>query len=238
MERVLITGASRGIGLAFARLYAQRGDRVLACCRNPETAVHTLELERSYPGKVTRITLDVSDEDSICASREQVGLHVDGLDILINNAGIGGSDSRTGRQERLGTFHFDDACRVLQVMAVGPLLMAQTYMDLLRAGDRARIACITSGYGSVSSNTHGFPYYYSAAKSAMHQFMRSLAYDVRDWGIATVLLDPGSVRTDMGGPNAPLLPEESAGGMMRVLDALTPEQSGTFLNWEGKAVPW
>ncbi len=238
MERILITGASRGIGLAFARLYAQRGDRVFAGCRNPETAVHAAELERIYPGLVTRVTLDVGEEDSICASLEEVRRHVDGLDILINNAGIGGSDSRTGQQERLGTFHFDDAWRVLAVMAVGPLVTAQTYMDLLRAGNRPRIANVTSGYGSISANTHGFPYYYSAAKSAMHQFMRSLAYDVRDWGVATVLLDPGSVRTDMGGPNAPLLPEESAGGMIRVLDALTLEQSGAFLNWQGKTMPW
>lgn len=238
MERVLITGASRGIGLAFARLYAQRGDRVFAGCRNPDTAVHALELARTYPDLVTLITLDVSNEASILASLEQVRQYTDALDLLINNAGIGGSDSTTGLQERLGTFHFNDAWKVFQVMAVGPLLMAQTYMDLLRKGDRPRIACVTSGYGSISCNTHGFPYYYSSAKSAMHQFMRSLAFDVREWGISTLLIDPGSVRTDMGGPDAPLLPEESAGGMIAVLDSLTLEQSGEFLNWQGKHGIW
>ena len=175
MERILITGASRGIGLAFARLYAQRGDRVFAGCRDPQTSVHAEELERAYPGQVTRVALDVSDEEGIRASLEQVRRHADGLDILINNAGIGGSDSRTGQQERLGTFHFDDAWRVLQVNGVAPLLIAQTYMDLLRAGNRARIACVTSGYGSVSGNTHGFPYYYSAAKSAVTNFTQWLA---------------------------------------------------------------
>jgi NAD(P)-dependent dehydrogenase (short-subunit alcohol dehydrogenase family) len=241
MERVLITGASRGLGLAFARLYAQRGARVFAACRHPDTAVHAIELQREYPDLVTLITMDVADEDSVLASLDEVRPHVDGLDILINNAGIGGGDSRTGKPARLGYFHYDDAWKVLATMAVGPLVISQTYMDLLRAGKQAKIANVTSGYGSVSSNTlmnKGFPYYYSAAKSALHQYMRSLACEVRPFGIATVLLDPGSVSTDMGGPNAPLKPEQSAGGMIQVIDALTLDETGSFINWEGKPKPW
>ncbi len=237
MERVLITGASRGIGLEFTRQYLERGARVFAGCRTPDTAQPTQALRQTYGDRLTIVPLDVAEEDSIRVAAASVGTQVDGLEILVNNAGIGGVDSTTGEHERLGTFHIEDAVRVFRTMSIGPLLLAQECLDLLRQADHGKIANVTSGYGSISHN-NGFPYYYSAAKAAMHQFMRSLAADVKEWGISTVLLDPGWVRTDMGGPNAPLSPEESVSGMMKVIDALTVGQSGSFLGWQGDTRPW
>jgi NAD(P)-dependent dehydrogenase (short-subunit alcohol dehydrogenase family) len=238
MERVLITGANRGLGLAFARLYLERGAQVFAGARRPEAAHLLEELKQTHGERLTVIPLDVSDEDSICRSRDIVAGLTDSLNLLINNAGIGGVSKATGKQEQLGTLAMDDIWEPLKTMAVGPLLMAQEYLNLLQAAGEATVANVTSGYGSVSSNTTRFPYYYSAAKSALHQLMRSLAADVRQWNIRIVLLDPGSVSTDMGGPNAPLTPEQSAGGMIQVIDSLTLEQSGAFLDWEGNPKPW
>jgi NAD(P)-dependent dehydrogenase (short-subunit alcohol dehydrogenase family) len=117
-------------------------------------------------------------------------------------------------------------------------MMAQQYLDLLRAGHDAKIVGISSGYGSVSANTGGFPCYYSASKAALNMFMRSLAADAKRWGIMTVLLDPGWVSTDMGGPNAPHTPKQSVRGMIRVIDTLTPQHNGRFFTWQGDDQPW
>ncbi|HEX5323326.1 MAG TPA: SDR family oxidoreductase [Capsulimonadaceae bacterium] len=238
MQHVLVTGASRGIGLEFARHYLDRGAQVFAGYRRPETAGKLFDLTESHPERLVLVPLDVSDEASIRASRNRVGESSKSLDLLINNAGIGGFSSLTGKQEQLGSFQFDDSWVVLRTMAVGPLLIAQEYLDLLKAGENAQIANVTSGYGSISSNTSRFPYYYSAAKSALHQLMRSLAADVRPMGISVVLLDPGSVQTDMGGPTAPLTPHESVAGMISVIESLTLAQSGSFISWQGRTMPW
>ncbi|MGH8059406.1 MAG: SDR family NAD(P)-dependent oxidoreductase, partial [Candidatus Entotheonellia bacterium] len=184
------------------------------------------------------VPLDVADATSIRASHASVRVQADGLDLLINNAGVYSAHGSSGPEERLGELNFEDAMTVLGVNAVGPLLIAQQYLDLLRGGTRPKLVSLSSGYGSVSANTGGFPYYYSASKAALNMFMRSLAAEAKRWGIITVLLDPGWVRTDMGGPGAPLTPRRSAEGMIHVIDALTPPQNGCFLTWQGHEQDW
>jgi NAD(P)-dependent dehydrogenase (short-subunit alcohol dehydrogenase family) len=126
----------------------------------------------------------------------------------------------------------------LRVNAVAPLIVAQQFLGLLRAARGAKLINISSGYGSVSANTGGFPYYYSASKAALNMFMRSLAADAKRWGITTVLLDPGWVSTDMGGPGAPLAPKKAVAAMLRLIDALTPRHNGRFLTWQGDEQDW
>ena len=238
MQRILITGASRGLGLEFARCYLERGARVFAGCRRPDTAQPLQALQAIDPQRLTVVPLDVADAASILASHAIVRSQVDGLDLLINNAGVYSARGSAGPEERLGELTFEDAMTVLRVNAVGPLLVAQQYLDLLRGGTRPKLVNLSSGYGSVSANTGGFPYYYSASKAALNMFMRSLAAEAKRWGIITVLLDPGWVRTDMGGPGAPLTPRRSAEGMIHVIDALAPRQNGRFLSWQGREQDW
>jgi NAD(P)-dependent dehydrogenase (short-subunit alcohol dehydrogenase family) len=123
-------------------------------------------------------------------------------------------------------------------MAVGPLLMVQEYLPMLKQSGHAKVASITSGYGSISGNVNRSPYYYSAAKTAMHQLMRSFAADGKQWNITTVLLDPGWVQTDMGGPNAPLPVDQSIRGMIQQIDRLTLENTGRFVKWDGTPMAW
>jgi NAD(P)-dependent dehydrogenase (short-subunit alcohol dehydrogenase family) len=238
VQRILITGTSRGLGLEFARQYVERGDRVYAGCRTPPSARRLQDLRAAFPQRLTVITMDVADLDSIRTSHAVVCSQVDGLDLLINNAGIYSVHGSAEPTEVLGSLDFADALAVFRVNAVAPLLVAQQYLDLLRAGTRAKIVSISSGYGSISANTEGFPYYYSASKAAVNMCMRSLAADTRPWGITTVLLDPGWVQTDMGGPDAPLTPEQSVGGMIRVIDRLTLRDTGKFLDWHGAEQAW
>jgi NAD(P)-dependent dehydrogenase (short-subunit alcohol dehydrogenase family) len=238
MRRILITGANRGLGLEFTRQYLERGGRVFAAVRDPGRARELAELQAKHPNRLTILPLDVADAGSIRASHAAVSAQTDGLDLLLNNAGIYSTRGRDDASQQLGRLDFEDALAVLRVNTVAPLLVAQEYLDLLRAGTDPKIASLSSGLGSVSANRSGFPYYYSASKAALNQVMRSLAADAAPWGIITVLLDPGWVQTDMGGPNARLQPRQSIEGLIRVIDGLTPEQNGRFLTWQGNEQAW
>jgi NAD(P)-dependent dehydrogenase (short-subunit alcohol dehydrogenase family) len=237
-RRVLITGAGRGLGLEFARRYLERGDQVFATCRRPAAARALAALAAAHVDRLTIVPLDVTDARSIRASHAAVGRKVDGLDLLINNAGMYSTRGSADPTERLGELRFEDALRLLRANAVGPLMVTQQYLDLVAAGRRARVVAISSEYGSVSENTAGFPYYYAASKAALNMLMRSLAAEARRRGIVTALLDPGWVSTDMGGPEAPVTPARSVAGMMRVIDGLGARDNGRFFTWEGRPAPW
>jgi NAD(P)-dependent dehydrogenase (short-subunit alcohol dehydrogenase family) len=238
MQRILITGANRGLGLEFTHQYLDHGARVFAGCRRPAQAQQLQALQAAHPQRLTVVSLDVSEPESIRASHVTVRSQVDGLDVLLNSAGIYSSRGSAEPLERLSELTFEEALTVLRVNAVGPLMMAQQYLGLLQQGANTKIISLSSGYGSVSANTGGFPYYYSSSKAALNMFMRSLAADAKRWGITTVLLDPGWVRTDMGGPNAPITPAQSVRGMIRVIETATPQHNGQFFTWQGHQVAW
>jgi NAD(P)-dependent dehydrogenase (short-subunit alcohol dehydrogenase family) len=235
--RILITGASRGLGLEFTRRYVERGERVFATCRRPDSARSLQALRAAHDDRLSIVPLDVSDADSIRAAHQAVRKATKELDVLINNAGMYSARGSDDPSERLGRLRFDDALLLLRANAVGPLIVAQQFVDLLEAGRRPRIVSISSEYGSVSENT-GFPYYYAASKAALNMLMRSLAAEARSHRITTVLLDPGWVSTDMGGPEAPVTPAQSVASMIRMIDGLTERHNGGFFTREGRAAPW
>ena len=236
-RRVLVTGAGRGLGLELTRRYLERGDQVFATCRQPSRARDLAALAGAHRDQLTVLALDVADAASIRAAHAAVRRRTNALDLLINNAGVYSRRGSADPSERLGTLRFDDALHVLRTNAVAPLMVTQQCLDLLAAGRAPRVVAISSEYGSVSEND-GFPYYYAASKAALNMLMRSLAADVRRRGIVAAILDPGWVRTDMGGPQAPLTPARSVAGMMRVIDGLTARDSGRFYTWEGTVAPW
>jgi NAD(P)-dependent dehydrogenase (short-subunit alcohol dehydrogenase family) len=238
MKRVLITGANRGIGLEFVRQYAGRGDRVFAAARKPAEAAELRQITDASGDRVTLVTLDTGDEASILAAYEDVRGQTDTLDVLVNNAGIGNGGSFE-TSEKFGTLRMEAMLNVLRVNAAGPALIAQTFLPLVQAaGPNGIVAGVTSGLGSLErTRDMAFAISYSASKAALNMYLRSIAF-TEDVGVLTVALDPGWVRTDMGGPNAHLSPEESVSGMIRVLDNLTPDQTGTFLAYDGSVTPW
>jgi NAD(P)-dependent dehydrogenase (short-subunit alcohol dehydrogenase family) len=243
MQRILVTGSSRGIGLEFVRQYIDRGDRVFAACRDPNRAAELKELAADEPKRLTVLPMDVADAASIRAAHDALRLHADAIDVLINNAAVydrrptGAGQTDRGEQT-LGELTFDDALAVLRTNAVAPLIVAQTFRESLRGGHNPRVVSITSGYGSVSGNTSGFPYHYSASKAALNQYMRSLAADLAKDQVTTIVMNPGWVRTDMGGPNATLTVDRSVSGMIAVVDELTPRDNNKFLDWQGVEQAW
>ncbi|WP_303310590.1 SDR family oxidoreductase [Hymenobacter sp. BT730] len=240
MKRIFITGANRGLGLELTRQYLERGDQVFAASRTPDSATELRALRAQYPDRLTLVALDVTDPASINAARRAVEAVTDGLEVLINNAGIypgAGADGQAASQ-RLGALTVEDAVSVMKTNAIGPLLVSQEFLGLLRAGKKGRIISLSSGLGSLTWKASGDPYHYSASKAALNMYMRALAAEIGNMGLICILVDPGWVRTDMGGSSAALPPSDSAKGIIRLAEQLHAEENGSFVTWRGEPVPW
>lgn len=224
-KTVLITGANRGLGLEFAKQYSAAGWKVIGTSRTPEKATDLAALE------VEIVQLDVADGASVAAMAAT--LEGRPIDLLINNAGMANRDGMDF--EKMG---FDGVERVLAVNTVGPMRVTRALLPNLRAGDGKQIVHITSGLGSIEENTGGGFYGYRESKAALNMFNRSLAMDYKDEGFTCVVMSPGWVRTDMGGPEANLSPEESITGMKKVIESLTIEDTGSFQSWDGENRKW
>ncbi len=239
MQRVLITGAGRGIGLELARQYAERGDRVLAGCRDIERAPGLRALIDRQHDQVSVLTLEVTDARSLAAAVQQAHRDVQGLDILINNAAINPGDATVEGPDGQRLLDDTSTLEVFNVNVVAPVRVAQAFTELLTHGTAPRVVNISSGSGSLTYATDGGDgYSYAASKAALNMMTRTYAWTVRDQGITAVMIDPGWVKTDMGGAGATLEPEESARGLLSVIDGLTPEDAGRFLRYDGSEVPW
>lgn len=233
-QTALVTGANRGLGLAFARQLAARGDRVLATCRRPGDADDLRALADEHDGQITILELDVADESSIAGAFDAAADEVDAVHLLVNNAGVNGD----GRDSNFGDLTQEELLRVYRVNAAGPLLVTQAARELLKAAQGATVVNITSGLGSIENATNGSWHSYRASKAALNMVTRVLAADLEGDGVAVVSMNPGWVQTDMGGAHANLTPEASIGGMLEVIGGLTMDDSGSFQSWNGSAVPW
>lgn len=231
MATVLITSANRGLGFEFARQYAADGWRVLAACRDPASADALQEIARSSAGRVDVFPMDVTDAASI----ERAATRLEGtpVDVLINSAGIIGKSG-----ERVGHIDYEAWREVLDVNTLGPLRVTEAFLDNLARSQRKLVVTITSGMGSLAENTSGGYIPYRSSKAAVNMVTRSLAIDLAPRGITCVVINPGWVQTDMGGPNAQITPETSIAAMRRVIDDLGPEQSGRFFDYDGSEYPW
>lgn len=227
MSTVLVTGANRGIGLEFVRQYAAAGWKVLACCRNPGTArdLNTLT------GDVAVFALDVDDDADI--ARLAIDLRNVPIDVLINNAGVSGAEGGT-----LGKISSDAWMQTLRTNAVAPVKMAEAFLDNVAASKGRRLVAISSRLGSIELNGEGGRYAYRSSKAALNAAWKSLSRDLAPKGIVCAVFHPGWVRTDMGGPSAPVTPPQSVAGMIEVIAGLTPGDTGGFINYDGERLPW
>ncbi|MBL8666661.1 MAG: SDR family oxidoreductase [Rhodospirillales bacterium] len=227
MPTCLITGASRGIGLEFAKQYAADGWSVVATCRRPGEATALTALE----GDVRVEALDVTDFARIEAlGRRLASVPVD---LLINNAGIFGP-----RVTRYDSVDYAAWPEVVRVNIMAPLKVSAVFVPNVARSSLRTIVGISSLMGSIGDNTSGGSYIYRSSKAGLHAVMRSLALDLRKKQIVVCLLNPGWVRTDMGGSAAMLDSFESVAGLRDVIGRLTLRESGRFFNYDGGELPW
>ncbi|MBB5207743.1 SDR family oxidoreductase [Chiayiivirga flava] len=232
MQRILITGANRGLGLEFATQLLARGAHVVATCRDPAKANALNHLAAAHPGRLHVLPLDVSQPATIDELVRETALVFDGLDTLINNAGV------LVPGERFGSLDVQTMEHTFRVNAVGPVLVTQACADLLRRGTTPKVANVSSQLGSIGHcGSFGTPSY-SISKAALNMGMVQLAHALEPDGIPVLLLHPGWARTDMGGPNAQVDPAVAVAGMLREIDALTLKTSGRFRDWQGHDLPW
>lgn len=230
MPTTLITGANRGLGLEFARQYATEGWTVFAACRDPDRADQLRNLAKSTE-TLTVLPIDVTDFAGIRDAADR--LAGTALDLLINNAGISGpSGQSTGKVDYEAWRH------VLDVNTMGPLRLIEAFADNIARSARRIVVTVTSGMGSLSDNTSGSYIPYRTSKAAVNMVTRSAAIDLAPRRIICVVVNPGWVRTDMGGPNARMSPQESVTAMRRLIGKLTLAHSGKFFNYDGREYPW
>lgn len=232
MPSILITGANRGLGLAFAKQYAAAGWRVYAGCRAPDEADTLNAIAAATSGQVSVHGLDIGDGTSVAALA--AALKGEPLDVLLNNAGI-----YLGKDKGFGETDYDDWLETLRINSLAPMRMVEAMIDNVTAGGRKQIVLISSRMGSMADNTtSGGAYLYRSSKAALNAVMRSLAVDLADHGVTIIAFHPGWVSTDMGGHDAPVTPAASVHGMREVIEALTPADSGSFKDYLGAEVPW
>ena len=231
MRTVLITGANRGIGLAFCKYYLETGYHVIACSRQPEQSSDLLALKQQYQQTMNLMPLDVTRSAMMEALKHS--LTGEPIDILINNAGVYGP-----RDFSFGQITQDQWLDTIKVNTVAPLLLTQLLVDNLAASDEKKLIMVSSKMASMADNTSGGSYIYRSSKAALNAVSKSLSHDLSAQGISVAVVHPGWVKTDMGGVNAWITTEESVQGVAQVIAALAPDNSGQFFNYDGSVISW
>ncbi|HZU89310.1 MAG TPA: SDR family oxidoreductase [Stellaceae bacterium] len=233
-ESALVVGASRGLGLGLAAELQRRGWNVVATARE-ETGMRRLgalaaEPGGSLPGALIVECVDINDDAAVTALRRRLDERI--FDLVFVSAGIApahGHDAvLAGR---------DEIALLFQTNAVSPIRLARRFLDRVRDGSGV-VALMSSGLGSVADNTHGYSELYSASKAALNSLTRSLAAKLGGRRITVLAMAPGWVRTDLGGPAAPLSVEESARGLLDVIAARRGTLRHGFVDYRGRELAW
>ena len=228
-KTTLITGANRGIGLALARLAAERGDRVLAAARRPGAALALADLADAN-ANLSVLNIDVTDPYEMAAS---AATEDTAIDLLICNAGQylarGGLDDPE--------YTFDAWHTMMMTNVAGIFFTVRAFLPRLEKAAEPKIAIVSSIMAS-SERAPGGSYIYRASKAAATNLARNLAVDLKAQGIAVGAYHPGWVRTDMGGTGATVDAGESASGLMQRFDALSLASTGIFEDFRGEAIPF
>lgn len=241
MRRILITGTNRGIGLDLVQRYLQRDDTLIfATCRQPEQAIELQELAHQYSERLHILELHVTDPASIEALQKTIAARVEGLDMLVNNAGIlpGGVSHMEPRSAKFGALDAEAMLEVLHVNTVAPVMLTQAFADLLRAGQQARVINMTSDAGSIARRQSEHSYSYVASKAALNMMTRCLAISLKAAEVIVISIHPGWIQTDMGGMETSLTLADTMPGLVKVIDGLTMADSGEFFRYDGERIPW
>lgn len=251
---VFITGSNRGIGLEFARQYAALGWRVIATCRTPGKADDLAAVATKYPN-VTIGKLDIADHAAVDAIAERYSDLP--IDVLLNNAALLGPRD----DQALENLDYELFRRILEVNTIGTMKVTEAFTPHVVASEQKKIITLGSAAGSTQMiNPPPDFYAYRASKSALHLLMKNVSLELAERGVLVGLINPGLVDTRgfaKIGPDDPVpedfaevvrlirsgalqltSPEDAVGQMINLIENLTPEQSGVFLNADGQVLPW
>ena len=223
MKSVVVTGANRGIGLELCKQFLAKGNRVFATYRSNKGELKTIENTN-----LSTFKLDVRDADEL----ESFASSIEGsVDILINNAGIA-----DGRWQSISEINMQQAIEVIEVNSIAPVLVTQKFENKLKPG--SKIVMMSSLMGSISDCMSGRSYAYRASKTALNMFSIAMKNELKSKGVSILIMHPGWVETDMGGPNAPLSVVESVTGIIDRIEEQTLELTGRYVQFDGTPIEW
>lgn len=245
---VLVTGANAGIGLEFARQYAELGWDVIATYRGASAAPVLRELARRHTRLATH-SMDVADEGQVSALADR--LLASPIDVLINNAGLYSEPDGSFATQNIGAFRLALLEEILAVNVKGPLLVSQAFLPHLRAGHQRQIVCMSSTNGSLTQPFRGGgATFYRASKAALNRAMQVMAEELCSEQIGVLLLHPGMVRTERffeyrerRGDTTPVGPDSletpvAVAQMIHTIDTAGYAPEARFLHYDGTPLPW
>ena len=236
MSTVLVTGANRGLGLEFERQYTSDGWEVIATARQLEKSEELRRLKVSH-ANISVHGLDITSDESVQDLAD--ALNGKPIDVLILNSGV---YPREG--QNIGQIDYEGWREAFETNVLGAMRVTEALLENVVASNRKQIAAISTSMASLravqggSVSQAGTSYQYRSTKTALNMAMSILAKELAPRGVSVVMFDPGWVKTDMGGPHAQLTPEESIGGMRKVLAGDAMGLSGKFLGHDGSVRPW
>jgi NAD(P)-dependent dehydrogenase (short-subunit alcohol dehydrogenase family) len=229
---ILITGASRGLGFCLVKKYLEDKDIVFAGVRDL-TSPNMKELQQKYPETFIPIVMEVTNTESINNAADEVKKYTDKIDILINNAAIHSHSSFQPLEET----DLDDCLAVYDVNSIGPIRVVKSFLPFIKGNAGAKIFNISSESGSIGDCRREKEFDYCMSKAALNMGTKLLANYLKKDDILVFTIQPGWMRTDMGGPNAHLDPYENA---CRLVELFATVNSDTpmFIDNQGKELPW
>ena len=231
MQNILITGANRGIGLGFVKKFLKRNSKVFCTSRKISKSKELILLKKEFSKNLEIVELDLLEEESPKILSDFLSNQA--IDIFINNAGVIGNSNQS-----FNAVSSENWIDVLKVNLIAPLLITQSILENIKKSAHKKIYFLSSKVGSIEDNSSGGMYLYRSSKTALNQIVKSLSIDLKPTGISVISLHPGWVKTDMGGPHALISVEESVNGMLKVILNTDIRNSGQFLNYDGREIPW
>ena len=225
MKIAIVTGANRGIGFELTRQLLDSGYAVHATYRSNMGGLKGVQ-----HAHLTTHRVDVRSDEDVAALMVSVGERVD---LLVNNAGV-----PDGRWSSIAEIDLQETADVFEVNAFSPVLVTQHALPLLANSQAGVVAMMSSLMASIDDCKSGRSYAYMASKTALNMFAISMKNEIEALGASLIILHPGWVETDMGGPHAPLTPQESVKGIVARLNEQNGELSGRFVQYDGIELPW
>ena len=223
MKSVVVTGANRGIGLELVKQLLDSGYRVYATHRNEMGGLSGINDQN-----LSIHQMDVRDPAGI----DNLSNSIEGkIDLLINNAGVA-----DGRWQSISEIDMQHALEVIEINSIAPVLITQKLLNQM--SDDSTIVMMSSLMGSISDCMSGRSYAYRASKTALNMFSIAMKKELLEAGISILILHPGWVATDMGGPNATVSPEQSVSGMIERIDEHNLSMSGRYVQYDGTPIEW
>ncbi|HMS02023.1 MAG TPA: SDR family NAD(P)-dependent oxidoreductase [Gemmatimonadaceae bacterium] len=239
-RRTLVTGASRPYGVALVRACLERGDRVIATCRNPARVPVLADLRAEFGG-LELVPLDPADAASVAAAIPTLEEIAPSLDLLLIGPAEPGAHEKLSDGERdaqFATMSGTGLTEHYRRTAVAPVLLVRTLLPFLQRERGARVLFVSTWLGSLAGKVKGGDYASCASAAGLHMLVRALAHDVADFGVTCVIGNPGWYATSPDGPAFRIPIHESVAGLLTVTDTIPPSQSGGFFDYTGVERPW